>query len=120
MSMKKQNVGILKFFRFELFVHGIGHGRGLDPGGVSHGQINGLSHRKPAPGISQSGHTDIGNTLDNPVVGLGGFGQGGGRKILNNHFPIGSFFNFLTPTFSKLALDMCRWEKIGVSKGGFG
>ena len=72
------------------------------------------------PGIGQNRHTDIGDSLHNPVIGLGGLGQGAGRKIVDGDFTVGAGFHFFDPFFSQLALNMGGGKKIGISQLRFG
>ena len=64
-----------------------------------------------APGISQIGKADIGNSLNNAFEYLGSRQQLPARKIFEFNFTIGPFFNFLAPGLGEFRGDV-DWRQV--------
>ncbi|VTR65169.1 hypothetical protein DESC_290239 [Desulfosarcina cetonica] len=100
----------------EFGVKSIGYIRGRYAVGIPQGQIQGFHGRKPASGVGEAGHANIGNTVDHTVIALIGLGQRPSRKD-GDFDPAGAeAFNLLGPGDTGQALTVGGREKDAVGQ----
>jgi len=94
----------LKLLRQELFKKLIGNPCRNPAVWIAHGQIQDLHHGETPPCVCEAGHAKVGDSLQGPIEALIRRGQCAAGQHVDLDLPVGPFFDFPRPGFSRLGL----------------
>ncbi|OPY59175.1 MAG: hypothetical protein A4E57_04775 [Syntrophorhabdaceae bacterium PtaU1.Bin034] len=103
MGVKKENFHLVKLLGLEFLIVLIDHPCCHNATPISEREVYDFSQRKFASRISEKAFADIGNALNNTIVGLRGRGERSTRIIVDFHLAVSSFLHLSAPLFSYYA-----------------